>query len=139
MGMKIYEKVKPQPSGSVSKIRLCSINKKYSYFSFNVCTIRDLGMEGNMRMLFAQDSDTNAWFFAFGETDNMKNGCLLRPSTKNGHVVQMRVQNKVVIDKICEEIKADRATFNISMHPKREGGREWYKIITTTPYRVEEY
>ena len=92
-----------------------------------------------MRMLFAQDSDTNSWFFAFGDTDNMKNGSLLRPSTKNGHVVQMRVQNKAVVDRICGEIKADRATFHISMHPKREGGREWYRIITSTPLRVEEY
>lgn len=139
MGMKIYGKVKPHPSGVVSRIRLCSINRKYSVLSFNACTTRELGMDKGMRMLFAQDSDTNVWFFAFGETDNMKDGSLVRPQIKNGKLVGVRVQNKVVIDKICDEVKADRATFNISMHPKREGGREWYRIITTTPYKVEEY
>ncbi len=139
MGLKIYGKVKPHPIGMVSRIRLCSVNRKYSILSFNACTIRELGMEKDMRILFAQDSDTNVWFFAFGDTDNMKDGSLVRPQLKNGKVVGVRVQNKVVIDKICDEVKADRATFNISMHPKREGGREWYRIITTTPYRVEEY
>ena len=139
MGMKIYGKVKPHPIGMVSRIRLCSVNRKYSLLSFNACTIRELGMEKDMRILFAQDSDTNVWFFAFGDTDNMKDGSLVRPQLKKGKVVGVRVQNKVVIDKICDEVKADRATFNISMHPKREGGREWYRIITTTPYRVEEY
>lgn len=137
--MKIYGKVKPHPSGNVSRIRLCSVNRKYGILSFNACTIRDLGMEKDMRILFAQDSDTNVWFFAFGDTDNMKDGSLVRPQIKNGKVVGVRVQNKVVIDKICDEVKADRATFNISMHPKREGSREWYRIITTTPYKIKEY
>ena len=139
MGMKIYGKVKPHPSGNVSRIGLRSVNRKYSILSFNACTIRELGMERGMRILFAQDSDTNVWFFAFGDTDNMKDGSLMCPQIKRGKVVSIRVQNKIVIDKICKEVKADRSTFNISMHPKREGGREWYRIITTTPYKVEEY
>lgn len=139
MGMKIYGKVKPRPGGMVSRIRLCSVNRKLSYMSFNACTVRELGIVKGMRMLFAQDSDTNVWFFAFGDTDNMKDGSLVRPQIKNGKVMGVRVQNKVVIEKICDEVKVVRATFNISMHPKREGGREWYRIITTTPYRVKEY
>ena len=139
MGMKIYGKTKPKPIGQKSSIRLCSINRKYNMLSFNACTLRELGMSKGMRLLFAQDSDTNVWFFAFGDTENMKDGCLIQEQVKNGKVVGVRVQNKIVIDKICAEIKTDRATFNISMHPKREGGREWFRIITTTPYRVDEY
>lgn len=139
MGMKIYGRTKPQPNGKKSEIRLCNVNRKYSMFSFNACALRELGMEKGMRMLFAQDNDTNAWFFAFGDTDNMEDGSRLQTQVKKGKVVGVRVQNKVVIDMICEDAKVSRATFNISMHPKREGGREWYRILTTTPYRVDEY
>lgn len=136
MALKIYGKNKPTPHGMVSTIRLCTVNKKWGYLSFNACTIRELGMEKGMRMLFAQDTDTKAWFFAFGDTENMASGSLLHTSRKNGKVVAMRVQHKGVIEKLCEAAKSDTATFNISMHPKREDGREWYRIITTTPYRI---
>ena len=136
MALKIYGKNKPTPHGMVSTIRLCTVNKKWGYLSFNACSIRELGMEKGMKMLFAQDTDTKAGFFAFGDTENMASGSLLHPSRKNGKVVAMRVQHKGVIEKLCEAAKSDTATFNISMHPKREDGREWYRIITTTPYRI---
>lgn len=136
MALKIYGKNKPTPHGMVSTIRLCTVNKKWGYLSFNACSIRELGMEKGMKMLFGQDTDTKAWFFAFGDTENMASGSILHPSRKNGNVVAMRVQHKGVIEKLCEAAKSDTATFNISMHPKREDGREWYRIITTTPYRI---
>lgn len=136
MALRIYGKHKPTPRGSVSTIRLCTANKKWGLINFNVCTIRELGMEKGMRMLFAQDTDTKAWFFAFGATENMASGSLLSPVRRNGRVVSMRVKHKGVIEKLCEAAKSDTATFNISMRPKRENGREWYRIITTTPYRA---
>lgn len=137
--MKIYGKTSTKRIHQMSRIRKCSINLKHGIISFNACTIRELCMEKGMRLLFAQDIDTNAWFFAFGDIENMKNGIKIQEQRKNGKVVGARVQNKVVIEKICAEIKADRATFNISMHPKIEGGKEWYRIITNTPYKLCEY
>ena len=139
MAFKIYSKYKPKPCGRSSSIRLCHISRKYSFITFNARAFRDLGMKKGMRMLFAQDTDTANWFFAFGDAANMKDGSLLRPQIRKGKVTSFKVQNKVVIDKICKEVKADRAVFNISMHPKRERGREWYRILTTTPYRIDEY
>lgn len=136
MALKIYEKFKPKPHGRVSEFRLCSVNKKWSYLSFNVCAVRELGMKKGMKIMFAQDTDTKDWFFAFGDAINMESGSLLHLWLYNGKVVAMRVKNKGVIEKLCEAAESDTATFNISMHPKREDGREWYRIITTTPYRI---
>ena len=139
MVLKIYDKTIPVPhGGKSSNTRLCCVNGIYKYMSFNACAFRELGMKKGMRMIFAQDSDTGAWFFAFGDADKMKNGCMIQPVYRGGNIVNARVQNSIVIGKICSEVKSNSATFYISKHPKRMGGIEWYRIITTSPYRIEQ-
>lgn len=131
--MKIYYKNLPRPHGGAnpSDVRFLSVNKRWGLIVFNVCTLRELGMEVGDKVLFAQDEDSHQWFFCFGSPDDIKNGSKLRRSGS-----MLKTQNRRVASLILENSNAESATFNVSKYPTREGGREWYKILTKTPYRI---
>lgn len=133
MALTIYGKNKPAPHGGANKseVRLVSVNKRWGAITFNQCTVRELGIETGMKVLFANDEDTNAWYFSFGSDDEIKDGSKLR---ENGST--MRTQNRLVSAKILAKLDKERATFNVSQYPLREDGKEWWKILIKTPYRI---
>lgn len=133
MAFTIYGKGKAAPHGGAnrSEFRLVSVNRRWGLIVFNLCAVRELGIKPGMRILFAHEDDTNTWYFAFGADDGTKNGSKLRYSRN-----LMRTQNKRVAEMILSKVDRDSATFNVSLYPLREGGREWWKILVKTPYRV---
>lgn len=135
MELKIYERRKPQVYAKPSSVRLCHASRKGEYICFNVCAINELGMTQGQRVLFAQDTTTNAWYFTFGEADTLTEGSKMRFLHAHGRINSVRCQNKEVAYAILG--KYDSATFHIAKKPQRQDGREWYRILTTTPYRAK--
>lgn len=136
MDLKVYSKKKPQVFAKPSLQRFCHVNRKGAYLSFNVCAVNEIGIEHGMRVLFAQDRATHAWFFTVGQADDLTKGSKLRVQKSNNRMTSMRCQNKEVAEAILEKSGLDSATFHISKNPQIQDGREWYRILTTTPYRA---
>ena len=138
MELKIYRRQKPKVYAKPSTVRLCHLNRKDEYIAFNVCAINEIGMTQGQRILFAQDTATNAWFFTVGAADDLTEGSKLRLQKTGDRVTSLRCQNKEVVSAILDKSGYESATYHIAKNPQRQDGREWYRILTTTPYRAKK-
>lgn len=116
-----------------SQERLVNANRKGGDFSFNSKCIRDFGLDNDIRILIAKDTDSrNDWYVAFGS--ELPGGMKLRAQGKptSGY----RAQYKTAAVEILDSVKAEKsATFLIAAKPIEQDGIEWYRIITANPIR----
>lgn len=116
-----------------SQERLVNANRKGGYFSFNSKCIRDFGLDNDIRILIAKDTDSrNDWYVAFGS--ELPEGMKLR--TQGKPTSGYRAQYKTAAVEILDAVKAEKsATFLIAAKPIEQDGIEWYRIMTANPIR----
>lgn len=138
MDLKIYTRRKPQVYAKPSTVRLLHVSRSGEYLAFNVCAVNEIGISQGQRVLFAQDKSTNAWYFTVGEADDLTEGSKLRLQQSKGRITSLRCQNKEAANAILDRTGFESATYHIAKNPQRQDGREWYRILTTTPYRAKQ-
>lgn len=131
MHLIIYKKADYNERALKSQVRFVTFHRLY--VCFNVCVTQELQMQTGQRVLFAQDTDTGHWYFAFGF--DLSDGNKIRAYSVNKNC--MRCSNKRVADILCHQHNTESVTFGIAKTPKVIDGLKWYKILTTTPIRVK--
>lgn len=113
---------------------LVNINRKTGVFNLNNLIADDLGLEKRSKGILAYDDETKEWFVAFG--DDLP-GFSLRTLDNRGYKERLCFAGAKAAHTILNEVKAERAaTFVISKRPKVIDGRNWYRILTKKPQRI---
>lgn len=135
MALMILKRTTPSVKAKPSMIRLVSFNRKHGLVMFNVCSSKELGLTDEGRILFAKDTETRQWFFTIGSIEDLSEGNTLQIRTNSSGSNSMRVAARNVVEAVCDDFKAESITFCIAQKPKLMEGRQWWRIITATPYR----
>lgn len=113
---------------------LVNVNRKTGVFYLNNLIADDLGLEKGGKGLLAYDDETKEWLVAFG--DDLP-GFSLRKLSNHDYKDRLCFARAKAVHTILNEIKAQRAaTFVISKRPKVIDGRNWYRILTKKPQRI---
>lgn len=113
---------------------LVNVNRRIGVFYLNNLIADDLGLEKGVKGLLAYDDETKEWFVAFG--DDLP-GFSLRILDNRGYKERLCFAGAKAAHTILNEVKAERAaTFVISKRPKVIDGRNWYRILTKKPQRI---
>jgi len=133
MNLHIYKRPTHSECPKASDIRQVRISATGKYACFNVCATEELKIQTGMRVLFAQDTDTKQWYFAYGF--DLSEGAKVRHYSKREN--SMRCSCKYVAALICQQCNTESATFGIAKTPKVIDDLKWYRILTATPIRVK--
>ena len=135
MALMIFKRTSPSVKAKQSMIRLVSFNRKHGLVMFNVCSSKEFGLTDGCRILFAKDTETRQWFFTIGSIEDLSEGNTLQIRTNPSGSNSAKVAAKNVVDAVCDDFMAESITFCIAQKSKLMEGRQWWRIITATPYR----
>lgn len=135
MALMIFKRTTPSVKAKQSMIRLVSFNRKHGLVMFNVCSSKEFGLTDGGRILFAKDTETRQWFFTIGTVEDLSEGNTLQIRTNPSGSYSTKVTARNVVEAVCDDFKAESITFCIAQKPKLMEGRQWWRIITATPYR----
>lgn len=136
MKLTMYPKSKPYTNGRKSEVMHCNIARKRKSITFNCCAIRELGLENEQRIMFAQDITGGGWYFSLLDADEEPTGNKLYFDVQHGRVIYARCTNEEVSSGILNELALDSATYLIARNPTMIDGKKWYKILTKHPYKI---
>lgn len=140
MELTIIPKYEPKPCGRTSIVRFCNLNRKTHQILFNVCTTRELSLMECSRVVFAIDKGTGQWYFSVGGEELTEGSVLKEFQTRKNLAPTVRCYQAAVVNAILDKANIETgASFLISHTPKREGGREWYRIMTASPYECRRH
>lgn len=130
MALKVFAKESNHPPTQW----LINVNRKTGTFALNTLIAYDLGLEKRSKGILAYDDETKEWFVAFG--DDLP-GFSLRIFDNRDYKGRLSFSGKKAAHTILNDVKAERAaTFVISKRPKVIDGRNWYRILTRKPQRI---
>lgn len=133
MALKMYVKDKHVYKQPMTQW-LVNVNRGLGMFCLNNLIVDELLLAKGSKGILAYDDETNEWLVAFG--DDLP-GFSLRILSNRGYKPRLCFAGTEAAHAILNYVKAERgATFIVSKRPKVIDGRNWYRIMTKRPKRI---
>lgn len=137
MKLKIYDWKRPAVKPPKSKFQTVGLNR-HGRFCFSHAAQEVLGFEDGQYVAFAKDEDSrNDWYVTFEADCNTGSKIRLAKNSRNkkGSLI---TNNKEAANAILDTVKAEKgASLLIARVPTPINGKNWYKILTAKPMRIE--